>query len=316
MDYTDRHCRYLLRLLSPSALLYTEMITAAAIVRGDARRLLSFDSAEHPVALQLGGSDPVELAKAATAGAAFGYDEINLNCGCPSDRVRSGRFGACLMGEPSLVAECVRAMREAVQIPVTVKCRIGIDPMPAQHNDEYSMLTAFVASVAEAGCNVFVIHARRAVLNGLSPKENREVPPLRYDVVDRLRADFPRLTLVLNGGVKSAAEVCSHLQRVDGVMLGREAYHNPYLLALLHQQIVDPLWQLPSRESVVEQFAEYAHARVAEGHRLRNIVRHIHGLYTGLPHVRPWRRFISEQSAQPTAEPGLLLDALRILRAA
>lgn len=316
MDYTDRHCRYLLRLLSPSALLYSEMITAAAIVRGDADRLLAFDAAEHPVALQLGGSDPAELAAAAAIGAAFGYDEINLNCGCPSDRVRSGRFGACLMGEAALVAECVRAMREVVDIPVTVKCRIGIDPMPVGRTDEYAMLTEFISTVAAAGCSVFVIHARRAMLNGLSPKENREIPPLRYDVVDRLRADFPALTFVLNGGVKTVDEVLGHLERVDGVMLGREAYHNPYLLALLHQRVVAPDSPLPGRERIVEQFADYARARVAEGHRLRNMVRHIQGLYTGLPNVRPWRRYISEQSAQPEADPGLLLDALRILQVA
>jgi tRNA-dihydrouridine synthase A len=316
MDYTDRHCRYLLRLLSPSALLYTEMITAAAIVRGDAERLLAFDATEHPVALQLGGSDPVELARAAAVSEAFGYDEVNLNCGCPSDRVRSGRFGACLMGEPLLVADCIRAMREAVQVPVTVKCRIGIDPMPADYSDEYDMLTRFISQVAHAGCAVFVVHARRAVLNGLSPKENREIPPLRYDVVSRLRAEFPDLTFVLNGGVRTADEVASHLRDFHGVMLGREAYRHPYLLALLHQQIVAPEASLPNREWVVGQFATYAQARVAEGYRLRSMVRHIQGLYAGLPNVRPWRRYLAEQVAQPGANPALLLDALRILQAA
>ena len=316
MDYTDRHCRFFLRLLSPGALLYTEMVTAAAIVRGDADRLLAFDAAEHPVALQLGGSDPVELAKAARIGASYGYDEINLNCGCPSDRVRSGRFGACLMGEPQLVADCVTSMREAVTVPVTVKCRIGIDPMPAAQSDEYAMLIDFIATVAAAGCEVFVIHARRAILDGLSPKENREIPPLRYDVVHRLREDFPHLTFVLNGGVKTEADVEEHLRHFHGVMLGREAYHNPYLLALLHQRVVDPQWQLPDREMVVGQFAEYARARVEEGHRLRNMVRHIQGLYAGRPNVRSWRRFLSERCAEPAADPGLLIDALRILRAA
>ncbi len=316
MDYTDRHCRFFLRLLSPSALLYTEMITAAAIVRGDADRLLAFDTAEHPVALQLGGSDPVELAKAAAAGEAMGYDEINLNCGCPSDRVRSGRFGACLMGEPALVADCIVAMREAVRVPVTVKCRIGIDPMPADQTDEYRMLTGFISRVAGAGCEVFVVHARRAMLNGLSPKENREIPPLRYDVVSRLRADFPGIAFVLNGGVKTLDEVRNHLRDFDGVMLGREAYRHPYLLALLHQQVVDPDAGLPDRDQVVERFAEYAQARMAEGHRLRTMVRHIQGLYAGLPNVRPWRRYLSEQVGQPSAGPRLLVDALRILRAA
>ena len=316
MDYTDRHCRFFLRLLSPSALLYTEMITAAAIVRGDADRLLAFDTAEHPVALQLGGSDPMQLAKAAAAGEATGYDEINLNCGCPSDRVRSGRFGACLMGEPALVADCVIAMRAAVRVPVTVKCRIGIDPMPADQTDEYRMLTGFISQVANAGCTVFVVHARRAMLNGLSPKENREIPPLRYDVVGRLRTDFPELAFVLNGGVKTLDEVSSQLRNFDGVMLGREVYRHPYLLALLHRLVVDPDARLPDREQVVERFAEYVHMRVAEGHRLRNMVRHIQGLYAGLPNVRSWRRYLSEQAAQPSAGPGLLLDALRILRAA
>jgi tRNA-dihydrouridine synthase A len=316
MDYTDRHCRYFLRLLSPGALLYTEMVTATAILRGDTTRLLAFDPAEHPLALQLGGSDPDELARAAQIGESYGYDEVNLNCGCPSDRVRSGRFGACLMGEPALVAECVSAMRAAVNLPITVKCRIGIDPMPADQSDAYAMLVGFIATVAATGCDVFIIHARSAILNGLSPKENREIPPLRYDVVARLRREFPNLTFILNGGVRTVAEVQRHLQDFHGVMLGREAYHNPYLLALLHRQVTAPDWQLPSRESIVEQFAHYVGVRVAEGHRLRNMVRHIQGLYAGLPNVRPWRRFLSEQSAQPAAAPSLLIDALRILRAA
>ena len=316
MDYTDRHCRYFLRLLSPGALLYTEMITAAAIVRGNADRLLAFDPAEHAVALQLGGSDPKELAAAARIGASYGYDEINLNCGCPSDRVQSGRFGACLMGEPALVAQCVRAMRDATDIPVTVKCRIGIEPMPNPAQETYAFLQDFVATVAAAGCDVFVVHARKAVLNGLSPKENREVPPLQYGVVERLRGDFPPLTFIVNGGVRTVDEVRSHLQKFDGVMLGREAYGNPYLLAQLHQACVDPQWTLPEREDVIEQYASYVRARVAEGHRLRAMVKHVQGLYAGLPNVRSWRRFLSEQSAQPQADAGLLLDALRIVRAA
>ena len=313
MDYTDRHCRYLLRLLSPSALLYTEMITSAAIVRGNATRLLAFDPAEHPVALQLGGSDPRELAIASRIGADEGYDEINLNCGCPSDRVKSGRFGACLMGEASLVAECVDAMRGAVNVPVTVKCRIGIEPSPSPILDDYEFLHGFVGTVAQSGCDVFVVHARRAVLNGLSPKENREIPPLRYDVAARLRADFPHLTFVVNGGIRSVEEVREHLRNFDGAMLGREAYHNPYVLAHLHQAFIDPQGPLPSREEVVERYAEYCRARIAEGHRLRTMVRHIQGLFAGLPNVRAWRRFLSEQSAQPAANADLLIDALRIV---
>lgn len=316
MDYTDRHCRYFLRLLSPSALLYTEMITAAAIVRGNATRLLEFDPAEHPVALQFGGSDPVELAAATRIGASYGYDEINLNCGCPSDRVQSGRFGACLMGEPELVAECVRAMRAVTDIPVTVKCRIGIDPLPEHVTDPDAFLQEFVSTVAEAGCEVFVIHARRAVLKGLSPKENREIPPLRYDVARQLRAQFPALTFVVNGGVQSVQEVREHLDNFHGVMLGREAYHNPYVLAQLHQAIVDPQWALPDREEVVAHYAQYVSARIAEGHRLRGMVRHIQGLYAGMPRVRSWRRFLSEQSAQPSANAEMLIEALRIVRAA
>ena len=289
MDYTDRHCRYFLRLLSPSALLYTEMLTSAALVRGDGARLLAYDKAEHPVALQLGGSDPRELAIAARMGEQTGYDEINLNCGCPSDRVQSGRFGACLMGEPELVAECVHAMRSAVSVPVTVKCRIGIEPMPQPGSDEFDFLRRFITTVAAAGCDVFVVHARKAILKGLSPKENREIPPLKYDVVRSLRGEFPQLTLVVNGGIRSVEAVQDHLQAFDGVMIGREAYQNPYLLALLHQTICDPSWQLPERQHVIEQYAEYVRARLAEGHRLRSMVKHVQGLYAGMPRrPRSW----------------------------
>jgi tRNA-dihydrouridine synthase A len=316
MDYTDRHCRYFLRLISPTALLYTEMITSAAIVRSHAIRLLEFDSTEHPVALQLGGSDPKELAQAARIGAEFGYDEINLNCGCPSDRVQSGRFGACLMGEPQLVAECVAAMREVVQIPVTVKNRIGINPMPDPRVDEEDFLLNFIETVARAGCTTFVVHARQAVLKGLSPKENREIPPLRYDVVKRVRAQFPQLTFVVNGGVKRVEDVLAHLQDFDGAMIGREAYQNPYLLAHLHRAVCDPAAALPDREEIIEKYASYVRARLAEGHRLRGMIRHVQGLYAGLPNVRSWRRFLSEQAASPTANADVLLDALRIVRAA
>lgn len=313
MDHTDRHFRFLLRLVSPGALLYTEMITAPAIVRGRAERLLAFDAAEHPVALQLGGSDPRELAAAARAGEDAGYDEINLNCGCPSDRVKSGRFGACLMGEPELVAECVHAMRAAVSIPVTVKHRISIDPLPEGATGEYEFLTRFVSTVAQAGCEVFAVHARRAVLSGLSPKENREIPPLRYDVAARLRADFPALAFLVNGGIRTLDAAREHLKTFDGVMIGREAYHNPYFLAELHQAISDPDWAPPLRETVIEQYVAYAHARVAEGYPLRTIVRHAQGLYAGLPRVRSWRRFLSEQSARPAANADVLLEALRIV---
>lgn len=315
MDYTDRHCRYFLRLLSPSALLYTEMLTSAALVRGDGARLLAYDQAEHPVALQLGGSDPKELAIAARMGEQAGYDEINLNCGCPSDRVQSGRFGACLMGEPPLVAECVSEMRNAVSVPVTVKCRIGIEPMP-RPAQEFEFLRGFIETVAAAGCDVFIAHARKAILKGLSPKENREIPPLRYDVVSALRAEFPKLTFVLNGGIKTVDEVQAHLRTFDGVMIGREAYQNPYLLAQLHQAIIDPAWMPPAREDVIERYADYVRARLAEGHRLRSMTKHVQGLYAGLPRVRSWRRYLSEGAGNPTAGADLLIDALRIVQAA
>jgi len=316
MSYTDSHFRFFLRLLSPSVLLYSEMITAAAIVRGDTRRLLTFNPAEHPVALQLGGSDPVELARAARIGEEFGYDEINLNCGCPSDRVQSGRFGACLMSEPSLVADCVSAISESVDVPVTVKCRIGIDPMPAGAVDEHGFLAAFIERVAQAGCGVFVIHARRAVLNGLSPKENREIPPLRYDIARRLRADFPTLTFCVNGGVRTMDEVLGHLEVFDGVMIGREAYQNPYLLTQLHQAVCDPDWIPPLRGEVIERYVPYVRARLTEGHRLSAMLRHVQGLYAGLPRARSWRRFLVEGSNSTGAGAEVLTQSLRIVQAA
>jgi tRNA-dihydrouridine synthase A len=307
MDYTDRHCRYLLRLVSPGALLYTEMVTAQALAHGDVERLLGFDASEHPVALQLGGSDPVLLARAAQLGAERGYDEINLNVGCPSDRVQSGRFGACLMAEPALVADCVRAMREAVSVPVTVKCRIGIDD-----HDDYAFFERFIATVREAGVDTFVVHARKAHLQGLSPKENREVPPLRYEVPLRLKHEHPELTVILNGGLKSVAQVREWLPQFDGAMLGRQAYHEPYLLAELHQAFVDPDWPLPSREAIVEQYAQYVERMLLEGHRLPLMLRHIHGLYTGLHGARSWRRFLGEQGARKGAGAEVLRQSLRI----
>jgi len=307
MDYTDRHCRYLLRLVSPGALLYTEMVTAQALAHGDVERLLGFDPSEHPVALQLGGADPVLLANAARLGAGRGYDEINLNVGCPSDRVQSGRFGACLMAEPDLVADCVRAMREAVRVPVTVKCRIGID-----EHDDYAFFERFIATVREAGVDTFIVHARKAYLQGLSPKENREVPPLRYEVPLRLKQEHPELRVILNGGLKSRAQVCEWLPQFDGVMLGRQAYHEPYLLAELHQACIDPDWPLPSRETIVEQYAQYVEHMLHEGHRLPLMLRHIHGLYTGFPGTRSWRRFLSEQGARKGAGAEVLRQSMRI----
>jgi len=311
MDYTDRHCRYLLRLLSPHALLYTEMITAQALVHGDVERLLGFDPAEHPVALQLGGSDPVLLARAARMGAERGYDEINLNVGCPSDRVQSGRFGACLMAEPALVADCTRAMIEAVAIPVTVKCRIGIDD-----RDDYPFFEQFVRTVREAGVEVFVVHARKAHLQGLSPKENREVPPLRYDVPARLKAEHPDLTVILNGGIKTTAQVRDWMPRFDGVMLGRQAYQEPYLLAELESEWLDPGAALREREAIVERYADYVERMVRTGHRLPLLLRHIHGLYAGLPNARSWRRYLGEQGNRPGAGAEILRNSLRMLHKA
>ena len=307
MDYTDRHCRYLLRLLSPGALLYTEMVTAHALAHGHVERLLGFDAAEHPVALQLGGSDPKLLARAARMGEDRGYVEINLNVGCPSDRVQSGRFGACLMAEPEVVAECVDAMRAVVKIPVTVKCRIGIDEL-----DDYGFFDWFVQNVRKAGVDTFIVHARKAYLDGLTPKENREIPPLRYEVPERLKREHPQLTVILNGGLKTAAQVREWLPKFDGVMLGRQAYQEPYLLAELHRQFLDPSFALPAREAVVEQYADYVDRMLAEGHRLSLMLRHIHGLYAGLPNARSWRRYLSEQGVQTDAGAEVLRASLRV----
>jgi tRNA-dihydrouridine synthase A len=273
--------------------------------------LLGFDEAEHPVALQLGGSDPRLLANAARLGAARGYDEINLNVGCPSDRVQSGRFGACLMAEPALVADCVRAMRESVQVPVTVKCRIGIDD-----RDDYAFLERFVATVREAGVKTFIVHARKAFLQGLSPKENREVPPLRYEVPLQLKQEHPDLVVVLNGGLKTVAQVRDWLPRFDGVMLGRQAYHEPYLLAELQRAFVDPAAAMPTREWIVARYADYVERMLGEGHRLPLMLRHIHGLYAGFPGARSWRRFLGEQGARPGAGAAVLRASLRVFEQA
>jgi tRNA-dihydrouridine synthase A len=300
-----------LRLLSPRALLYTEMVTAQALVHGDVERLLGYDPSEHPVALQLGGSDPKLLARAARLGEQYGYDEINLNVGCPSDRVQSGRFGACLMGESELVAECMRAMLDAVAIPVTVKCRIGIDD-----RDDYPFFDRFVQTVHGAGVDVFIVHARKAHLQGLSPKENREVPPLRYDVPAQLKAEHPELTVILNGGIRSIAQVREWLPRVDGVMLGRQAYQEPYLLAQLEREVLDPAYLPPSRENVVLRYAQYVDRMLDAGHSLPLMLRHAHGLYAGLPNARSWRRFLTEQGQAPGATGDVLRRSLGIFRQA
>ena len=303
MDWTDRHCRFFLRGFSPDVLLYTEMITAAAILRGDRARLLRFDPEERPLALQLGGSDPRELAAAARAGEEAGYDEINLNCGCPSERVASGAFGACLMREPARVADCVGEMRAAVRLPVTVKMRIGVVSAGtrdargavAQYTDgDFEALCGFVRGVRAAGCQVAIVHARQAVLGGLSPKDNREVPPLHYEVVRRLKSLFVSLPIVVNGGLRDADSVRAALDWCDGVMLGREAYHRPFVLAELHQALAAQPAALPSRAALIERMVRYCEREVAAGERLPAITRHMLGLYSGAPGARDFRRTLSE----------------------
>jgi tRNA-dihydrouridine synthase A len=309
MDCTDRHCRFFLRLLSPHARLYSEMVTAAAIVRGDAHRLLRFSPVEHPLALQLGGSDPELLAAAVRKAGDYGYDEINLNVGCPSPRVAEGSFGACLMGAPDLVSRCVAAMQAATDLPVTVKTRIGIDD-----RDDYGFLQEFIATVAAAGCRTFVVHARKAMLSGLSPKENREIPPLRYATVYRLKVDFPELRILLNGGVDTLVAVETHLAAgVDGVMIGRKAYADPYWLTAVEAGFLDQAgrWQPPSRADVVTAMARYAELEMREGVRLHHITRHMLGLYHGQPGARAWRRFLSTRGCAVDAGPELLLESLQ-----
>ena len=295
MDWTDRHCRFFLRQVSSSAHLYTEMITTGALIHGDVERHLGFDSSEHPLALQLGGSEPDELAHCAKLGEQYGYDEINLNIGCPSERVQRGAFGACLMAEPDLVSECIERIKSGTQLPVTVKHRTGIDKV-----EEYSYVRDFVGTVSLAGCTTFIVHARNAILKGLSPKENREVPPLKYDYVYRLKRDFPALTIVINGGVVSREQIDLHLEHVDGVMLGRAAYHNPWLLA-------DPG---KARADVVGKMAAYARDAISMGFSLRNVTRHMLGLYHATPRARLWRRMLSDSALLQRNDPALLLQAL------
>jgi tRNA-dihydrouridine synthase A len=319
MEWTDRHCRYFLRGFSPDALLYTEMITASAIVHGDQARLLAFDPEEHPLALQLGGSEARELARAARAGEDRGYDEINLNCGCPSDRVASGSFGACLMLEPTRVADCVAALTAAVRIPVTVKMRIGvvrakgrkIEDVTRFEERDFEQLQHFVAIIRNAGCKVAIVHARQAVLGGLSPKDNREIPPLHYDVVRRLKLAFPSLPIVVNGGLRHAAAVSETLKWCDGVMLGREAYHRPYLLAELQQMLYPDGLAMPTREELLERMERYARRELAAGTRLSAIARHMLGLYAGQPGARDYRRTLSEGARETGAGPELLRRAMR-----
>src|ERR1700761_3644562 len=324
MDWTDRHCRFLHRLYAPHALLYTEMIVAAAIVRGDVRQLLDHDRGEHPVALQLGGCDPAELGKAARIGTTAGYAEINLNVGCPSDRVQNGSFRACLMLKPALVADCVRSMRDSTHLPVTVKCRIGID-----QRDDYDFFSQFADAVTAAGIDALIVHARVAILGGLSPKQNREIPPLKYDLVHRLKRERPNLAVVLNGGLCDGAAVGAHLQdgneglpagaatsnkRMDGVMIGRAAYHRPALLAELERQYIDPSRPVPEPWDIVERMVPYAKACAQRGMRLHSITRHMHGVMAGREGARAWRRFLSDVAARPDAAPETLFSALPIIK--
>ncbi|MBS0394537.1 MAG: tRNA dihydrouridine(20/20a) synthase DusA [Proteobacteria bacterium] len=307
MDWSDRHCRHFVRLLAPRTLLYTEMVVAEAVVRGRRERLLGYDPSEHPLALQLGGSDPAMLALAARIGADHGYDEINLNVGCPSERVQNATFGACLMARPSLVAECVAAMRARVAVPVTVKCRIGIDD-----DDHYEFLLGFVDAVAAAGCDTFIVHARKAVLSGLSPRENREIPPLRYELVWRLKAERPALTIVVNGGLTTIEAVERQWQRVDGAMIGREAYHHPYFLAELDRRAwpegaVEP----PPPAALVAALRPYVESQLAAGERLHAIARHLLGLYAYRPGARAFRRVISELAPRAGAGYAVLEAAVR-----
>jgi len=308
MDWTDRHCRYLLRLISKHTLLYTEMVTTGAILNGDRDRFLRYDCCEHPLALQLGGSEPQQLAECSRIGEQAGYDEINLNVGCPSDRVQSGRFGACLMAEPALVADCVQAMSKAVSVPVTVKTRIGIDD-----RDSYEELAHFIDCVQQAGCETFIIHARKAFLQGLSPKENRTVPPLNYDFAYRIKQQYPQLSIIINGGITDLDAAERHLLAADGVMLGRSAYHNPYLLAEVDNRLFQSRNPAPTREQVVQRMLPYIEKELNQGSPLKHITRHMLGLFQGVPGARQWRRHLSEYGPRTGAGIEVLTQAMEQL---
>jgi len=311
MDWTDRHCRMFHRQITRHTWLYTEMVTTGALLYGDVGRHLDFNAEEHPVALQLGGSEPLDLAKSAKLAAQWGYDEINLNCGCPSERVQKGAFGACLMAEPQLVANCVKAMRDAVSVDVSVKHRIGLD-----QGESYEFVRDFVGVIAQAGCKTFIVHARNAVLKGLNPKENRDIPPLRYEIAYRLKRDFPALEIIVNGGIKTLAEIDAHLQHVDGVMIGREAYHHPYLMAAFDARYYGDVQPPKTRAAVVEAMLPYIRAQLAAHHgkaggpRLNSITRHMLGLAAGMAGARAFRQVLSDSRKLAAADPALLLEAL------
>ena len=310
MDWTDRHCRVFHRMLTRHSQLYTEMVTANAVVFGDREKLLGFDAIEQPVILQLGGSNPERLAEAAKIGADYGYAEINLNVGCPSDRVQEGRFGACLMAEPQLVAQCIAAMKSAVQIPITVKCRIGIDDQ-----DEEQGLQTFVEEVSKAGCETFVVHARKAWLKGLSPKENREIPPLNYERVHRLKKSFSHLSIILNGGLETMEQGEPHLQSLDGMMLGRAAYHMPWIMAEVDEKIYGATNPCATRRDAVMAMLPYIEQQLSQGLFLHRITRHMLGLYHSQPGGRMWRQIISTESCKPGANSDVILRALEVVEA-
>ena len=309
MDWTDRHCRYFLRLFSRHTLLYTEMVTTGALLHGEAERFLRFNSTEQPLALQLGGSEPQDLAASAKMGEQAGYSEINLNAGCPSDRVQRGKIGACLMAEPELVAECMTAMQEAVDIPVTIKCRTGIDDI-----DSLEHLSHFVGTVARSGTHCFIIHARIAVLDGLSPKQNREIPPLNYERVFNIKEQYPDLEIVINGGIRSLDQAKQLLGKVDGVMIGREAYQNPGMLAQVDQEIFNSNESIISQEEVLEQFIDYAREEMISGTALKHMSRHILGLFQGQPGAKQFRRYLSENAHKDTSGIEILEQAGSFIR--
>jgi tRNA-dihydrouridine synthase A len=310
MDWSDKHCRYFWRTLSKEALFYTEMVTTGAIIHGDggAGRFLNFNEEEHPVALQLGGSKPEELAKCAKIAQEFGYDEVNLNVGCPSDRVQNNMIGACLMGHPELVADCIKSMQDACDIPVTIKHRIGIDDQ-----DSYEELHHFVKTVADTGCETFIVHARKAILQGLSPKQNREVPPLKYEFVKQLKIDFPQLEILINGGLKTIDEMKTVLEYTDGVMIGREAYHSPSLLLNIDHEFYDYEKDTRDLKTVVRDMYPYIDKHLSQGGKLAYITRHMLGLFNGLPGSRQFRRHLSEQAYKPTATLQVIEDALEFM---
>ena len=308
MDWSDRHARFFWRLLTHKAFLYTEMVTTGAIVHAGPERFLPFNQSEHPLALQLGGSNPKELAKCAKIAEQWGYDEINLNCGCPSDRVQNGMIGACLMAHPQRVADCIKSMQDACSLPITVKHRIGIDD---RHS--YDDLVNFIQPIAEVGCHTFIVHARQAWLQGLSPKQNREVPPLDYPMVYRLKKDFPDLNIIINGGISSVAQSLEHLAFVDGVMLGRASYQNPYILATVDQQIYGINTEVKSRDQVLLDFFPYIESQLDQGVLLHHIVRHVLGLFQGVPGAKIFRRHISQQAYKPGAGIAVLKEAHQLM---